>query len=453
MRMGSIIVLGILLISCVPVNGSGMAQWEIGILDLQTAQEIALADNPSLMASAERVEQARQRVEQARALYYPSVDVEGSAAWSYLSESAAFGQSRQGQLEVDRNQERYRLALVGSWVIFDGYARKFTNLAAQHSNRESEEARRDGQRLLLQLVADNYYNAHLHLYNQKIAKANMEFNSQQLKEARIRYEQGAGSLSNMLNFKVQINRAKTELLVAERDYETTLYGLAVLLGIEDARFPEEMKLAELLMIEKDEFLEPESEELISAALTYRPDLLQKEIRVEKGEAEVGRARAPYYPIVRLRGSLDGDSTKDIYLEEEDFGATVALGLSYNLYRGGGDEARITEAQALKRQVSREYQEQKNRVVKEVLQAYSNLQLAQEQLLLQRSSTDLVTQTRDLVREGYKAGQESLVRLNEAQRDLVRTQSNLALALVGLYRFRHDLITVTGESLLPFEKEQ
>ena len=55
------------------VGSSGQTKTldDVQELDLQTAQEIALADNPSLAAAAERVEQARQRIEQARALYWP----------------------------------------------------------------------------------------------------------------------------------------------------------------------------------------------------------------------------------------------------------------------------------------------------------------------------------------------------------------------------------------------
>ena len=53
--------------------------------------------------------------------------------------------------------------------------------------------------------------------------------------------------------------------------------------------------------------------------------------------------------------------------------------------------------------------------------------AQEQLALQRSNATLVQQVRDLVEKEYAAGQASLVRLNEAQRDLVAAHGNLALS--------------------------
>lgn len=56
------------------------------------------------------------------------------------------------------------------------------------------------------------------------------------------------------------------------------------------------------------------------------------------------------------------------------------------------------------------------------------------------------QNRDLVEKEFAAGQGSLVRLNEAQRDLVTAQARLALALVSLRLTWHNLRTSTGEIL-------
>ena len=86
---------------------------------------------------------------------------------------------------------------------------------------------------------------------------------------------------------------------------------------------------------------------------------------------------------------------------------------------------------------------------EVLEALAKLDSAKELLLLQRSNTDFVKQNRDLVEKEYAAGQTSLVRLNEAQRDLINAESRLALALVSLKQAWQDLKTSTGEILIPF----
>jgi outer membrane protein TolC len=72
--------------------------------------------------------------------------------------------------------------------------------------------------------------------------------------------------------------------------------------------------------------------------------------------------------------------------------------------------------------------------------------AQEQLRLQRRNAQLVLQTRDLVEKEYAEGQASLVRLTQAQRDLVQAQSQLAQARHNLEDAWVQLDAATGKIL-------
>jgi len=448
-----IISLCVLLLADVGVNVKAQTLAEVEELDLYTAQEIALADNPSLAAAAERVEQARFRIAQSRALYWPTLDATGSAGSNHMSvnEAELLSLVNNG-LEIDRTSENYRLSLDASWVLFDGFARSFAQLAAEYGEQESEQARRDARRLLLQSVAGSYYGAQLALYNKAIAEADFSFNSKQADEARIRLGAGAGSLSAVLNFQVQMNNASTDILLAERDYDLALYGLAVLLGRKSGMMPENLRLAKVDMVEEGQFFEIIPEQLLARAQQNRPDLLRKELSFQRTDSAVGLKQAAYYPRVSLNGGVRGSRTEDMSFEGDDIASSVAINLSYNLFRGRGDAASIAEARAAKREAARSLDQQRNLVQSEVRQAISKLEQGRAQLVLQRASVKLVAQTRDLVEEGYKAGQESLARFNEAQRDLVRTQSRLALSLIGLYNSRQALKTATGESLLSFPVE-
>ena len=435
-------------------HGGSVTLDDVQVLDLVTAQQIALADNPSLAAAAERVEQARNRIQQARALYYPSIDANGTAASARISATDADVQSRlSGGAEVDRDSEKYRLSLGASWLLFDGFSRKFSNLIAEYGQQESEQARRDGMRILLQSVAESYYGAQLAQYNKTIAEADFSFNSKQEKEAKVSMDAGAGSLSTVLNFQVQMNNASTDILLAERDYDIALFGLADLLGRESGKMPEGMTLTQMAMVEEDEFNELSVNTLLQAAIINRPDLLRQELSVQRAESVIGVNKANYYPKLSLNGTVDGDRLDDTDFTGDDFGSTVSVNLSYNLFRGGGDRARVAEAKAFRREVARTLEQQKNKVQSEVRQAITRLEQARAQLKLQRASVKLVEQSRNLVAEGYKAGQESLARFNEVQRDLVRTQSRLALSLISLYNNRQALKTATGESLIPYFSDE
>lgn len=97
-------------------------------------------------------------------------------------------------------------------------------------------------------------------------------------------------------------------------------------------------------------------------------------------------------------------------------------------------------------------EARNTTVSDVRTAMASLRSAKDQLLLQRENAELVRRNRDLVEKEYATGQTSLVRLNEAQRNLIQARGRLALARVSLRQARQGLKAATGEILAPFEVE-
>jgi len=196
---------------------------------------------------------------------------------------------------------------------------------------------------------------------------------------------GAGSLSAVLNFQVQMNNASTEILIAGRDYDLSLYGLAALLGRESGDMPEGLRLVEMKMVEESEFFRLSTDELLQAAAINRPDILRQEFSLQRAESTVGSNKARFYPQLSLNGSYDGNRFDSMGFETDDFGSTVSLNLSYNLFRGGSDKAKVAEAKAFHREAARTLEQQKNKVQSEVRQAVTRLVQARDQLVLQRAS--------------------------------------------------------------------
>ncbi|MFW6373749.1 MAG: TolC family protein [Thermodesulfobacteriota bacterium] len=424
------------------------------VLDLETAQRIASADNPSLAAALDRVRQARARVMQARSAYWPSVDADASGArvWTPENQLQFRDIPEFGDLEQDDTVSIYRASLSATWLLFDGFARKFHTAASRFAEQGTLAARADARRLILSAVADSYYNAQLARENMAIAAANEAFNKRQAEDARARREVGTGSLSDVLNFEVQVNSARTELLQARESYRIALYGLAALMGIPEAEFPADLALAELDDEQPAELTLPEPEPLILYAYQNRPDLLGDEFERLRAESNIGVAKSRFLPSIALTGSVDGERADDLGYEGDDFGGSIALTFSYNLFEGGNNLARLREARAALAEAENLLQDTRISVASDVREALASLQSAQEQVTLQRENAKLVRQNRDLVEKEYNAGQASLVRLNEAQRNLIRAQSRLAQALVSLRQAWQNLAAATGEILEPFADE-
>ena len=93
-------------------------------LDLHSAQCLALSGNPSISAAQERVAQARARLRQAMATWWPSVDITAGGVHQRLSDTnyalnrriaAATGQG------IDQDSMHYTSSLQATWLLFDGF--------------------------------------------------------------------------------------------------------------------------------------------------------------------------------------------------------------------------------------------------------------------------------------------------------------------------------------------
>lgn len=415
-----------------------------GVLELRDAQRIALQENPSLQAAAARIDQAAARIKQVRSLYFPLVSSSASALYTDVADNAL----RQLPPGADDTLEQYNADLEATWLLFDGLGRKFRNAAARYEELRTEAAYRDAQRILLSAVATAYYNVQLARANTAIAQADEAFNQRQLVEAQARRRVGTGSLSDVLNFEVRVRDAQTRLLQAEGAYRVSLIALGELMGIPEADLPA-VEVAPLLDETPEELAEPDLNEAVAFALAHRPDIHQSEFLVEQADALVNVDRSEYFPSLSGIAAYNGERLEDAGLEGDDFSGTVGLVMSWEVFTGGRRRAQMQESRAFRSETEALLDQTALSVASEVRQAYQNLLTAQRELVLQRETTQYVEQNRDLVEKEYTAGQGSLVRLNEAQRDLITQQSRLALAQVALRLSWHDLRTATARILEPY----
>ncbi len=461
-------LLALMLICCLSATGTlALAESETGnkgaldiktiqVLDLDTALKISLSESPTLAAAAQRVEQARQVVNQARGTYWPNIVADGSVNRVKQSEtryqtSLATARVLSPLATINNPEDYYKVGLTANWTLFDGFRRRFTNAAAKYGEAQSENALLDSRRLLLSAVAGSFYKAQLANEGVAIAAADEAFNLKQVSDANARLRVGTGSLSDVLNFEIQANAAKDSRINADREFIAAITGLAALLGIPQAKFPEGLKLAPLEEESATIMQQPDAGEQVDYAHRHRPDILATAQGVERADAEIGTARARYYPAIVLAGTVTGEESDNRLFEGDDFGNTVGVFLTYDLFSGGTDRARVAEARHKKMETSKNLDALKISVANEVNDALTGLRSAQQQLELQRKNASLVQRNRDLVEKEYAAGQSSLVRLNEAQRNLTQAQSRLAFARLSLRFAWATLYTTTAKSLDMYSK--
>jgi outer membrane protein TolC len=125
------------------------------VLDLETAKRIALADSPSLVAAGDRFRQAQERVRQANSAYWPRLDASGSGSRIVLSENDYQANLAKAipNIQVDDTETYYRAGLTASWILYNGFERKFAKMSSQYGEQGSLEAIKDAQRLLLSSIS------------------------------------------------------------------------------------------------------------------------------------------------------------------------------------------------------------------------------------------------------------------------------------------------------------
>ena len=408
-----------------------------GQMTLDQAFGRALAGNPGIQAVEERIRQAREQVVQARAAYYPRLDISSHAGRRDISRNDAELSS-----SPDRRYEIYDGFLSGKWVLFSGFSRRHDLAAAKLSREVEIQGKADAVRLLLSSVAAAFHSAQLALANRRIASANRAFYSVQLETARIKQKAGVGSLSDVLNFNTRMNQAAIEMAQYLAEVDLSRASLAALLG-EDALAED---LPEPVYPGKEapeEMVPPDPEPHVKTALAHRPDLARLALELALAREKAESARSRFYPELSVTGSVGADRTGSAEIEKDDIEHSLGLELSYPLFAGGGDRAALREALYAANEARLQLTDLENQVVSDVRQACVTVAAAQKQLALYRENEGLVRQNRDMVAKEYEYGKTSLVNLNEVQTTLTETRQRIALSLISLRQAWYELETATG----------
>ena len=451
-----------------------------GILTLDQARRTALRDNPDIHGARARIEQALARIGEARSAYFPSVTLAHSAArtfqtprsrnrfnipisqalpdvpatlqdlqdldlnmllqaltWPQLGSQKASG--------ISRSFSQHTTTLSATWTLFDGFAREARLLAAKYTFGAAKMSLADARRLLMQAVESAYYQAQLGREQVRIARADAEFSRDQLTVARKKLAAGKATQADVLNFEVRWRAAQANVVSAQGLLANARTVLAELMGIDQARLPDALQLSLLAEESEEDLTAPVGEDWVQRALDARPDLAQKDFELKSKTEETRVARAQFLPGLFLSGSYGFDRTSNMAYGNADQASSGALEFRWQLFSGGFRTSQLRRTEAERLELATEYRRLRQRVVSEVRQGTIALIDAQEQARLQRLNLASATENRRIVEAEYAAGKASLVRLNEAQRDLIGTEVGLAQARIRLREAWSDLRAAAAHS--------
>ena len=123
--------------------------------------------------------------------------------------------------------------------------------------------------------------------------------------------------------------------------------------------------------------------------------------------------------------------------------TYGFNVSWNVFNGGATFFNMRARQANMFQTDFQLANTWITVISEVRTAYDYYLTALKQVKISQKNVEITRKIRDLVDEEYRAGNTELVRLNEAQRDLVSNETTLASFIIEMHNAKAKLTAVIG----------
>lgn len=416
------------------------------LLTLQEAQAIAIQNNPSFKARYFAISQARAQYLAHYANYLPTV-----TAGYEIGNAHTFGQTTPSGYSSSTLTSSPTLS--AQMTVFDSFQREMNLLAARHQWKQTEATEQDSRRLLLQSVAQAYNNIMLAKAQQQIAKENMRYQRELLKETELRYGVGASTLSDVLNFKVNYNNAEASLYSADYSLAVAKFTLASLMGLTEANIPDYVRFPDMLSADGEMLADIDI--YLDMALANRPDLKALRESLEAAKYSYYSSICAFGPTVTAGLSLGYYDTysrnspnRDIWSRQGKtrtrYGALSYSGaVSWTLFSGGSRFMNLRATQAAMEAADFELANQWIQVVVDVRTAYENYLVNLKTVKLQQRNLESVRKMRDLVDDEYNAGNCSITRVNEAQNSLVAAEGSKAQATANLHNAKAQLLAATN----------
>jgi multidrug efflux system outer membrane protein len=393
--------------------------WQEFFVDPQLRQLVgmALANNRDLRIAALNIERSRSLYQISRADLFPQVDAIGEGSGRRVPADL----SGNGAAETI-HQYRADLAVTAYELDLFGRVRSLNDQALQEY-LATAEARRSVQISLVAEVAANYLA--LAADRERLALARETLASHQVSYdlSRSRFEAGVASALDLNQARASVEGARAEIaryttLVAQDENALNL--------VVGAPVPKELLPASLssTMTALQDF----APGLPSEVLLRRPDILQAENQLIGYNANIGAARAAFFPRIVLLSTIGTGSSELSGLFEDgslvwSFVPTVTL----PIFDAGRNRANLQVAEADRAIAVARYEQAIQTAFREVADALARRGTIDEQLLAQQALTEATAESYRLSQARFEKGVDNYLAVLVSQRFYYGAQQNLISA--------------------------
>ncbi|THF61700.1 efflux transporter outer membrane subunit [Pseudothauera rhizosphaerae] len=410
------------------VNAHGLP-WNEYFTDpaLQRLIEAALANNRDLRTAALRVDEARAAFRIQRADRFPGIDVGAQGARARTP----------GDLNVSGDSVvggEYRAEVgLSTWELdLWGRVRSLETSALQ-AWLATDAARQAVRVALIAQVADGYLGLRELDERVAIARQTVASREESYRIFRRRFEVGATSKLELVQVQTLLTQAQSLHAQLAQARASQFHALVQLVGNDLGPLPQ-APLTETAALAD---LQPG---LPSELLANRPDILSAEHRLRAAHADIGAARAAFFPRIALTGTWGTASAElDGLFDSGSRAWTFVPTLSLPLFDGGRRRAGLDLAEVRRDIAVAGYEQTIQTAFREVADALSARRWLAEQLDIQRVALDAQAERARLAQLRYDNGSAAYLEVLDAQRDLldaaqqlVQVRRTLLSSRVALY---------------------
>lgn len=395
----------------------------------------ALKNNFDLMISYERINESRAYFKNAKSGHLPSITYNGSASGQLLSKNQLFGGNFADQDDFDPNFSQYQLGIGLSYEIdFWGKTRRKKE-AAIAKMMQSEANANTVKAALIGDIAMHYFNIASIKQKIWITQENIERRQSTYDLIALKNKQGVESGLALEQIKAELYNARTLLPQYELELHIAQNSLNLLLG----RYAGDIETIDNL----DDFKTMENLPTGYPAqlLQNRPDIIAAEMELISENANIGVAKAAYYPSITLNANVGyGAADLSKFFDPLSLLGDVTAGIVGPIFKAGQNKARLMISESKHQQAYLNYQ----KVVATAFTEVSNSLVSFEKLEAMRTEKAIELESKQKAVEYsddlFGKGVISYLDVIEAQRyvllaeyELVDIKKEEIISLIELYK--------------------
>ncbi|KWR74907.1 multidrug transporter, partial [Cupriavidus sp. SHE] len=386
---------------------------------LQGLIEAALENNRDLRTAALRIEEARAQYQIQRADLLPTVNANaGFQRGRFSGASSGIDQSFTGNV--------YQVGLsVTQWELdFFGRVRSLSN-AALAQYLATEEAHRAAYISLVSEVAKAYLAERAFAEQYDLARDTYKARQSTYELAQKRFSAGATSALDLRDNESLVAQARVAAAQLARQRAQAQNALEVLVGKPIAEIP---SLPAPMRLSDEHIISDIPEGLPSELLTQRPDIRQAEQQLLSANANIGAARAAFFPRITMTANAGTISTS--FTNLFDSGAHVwsfAPQLVLPIFDYGRNMSNLDLSNVRKNIQIANYEKTIQTAFSEVADALVARGTLEDQVAGQEQQRDAEAARYELARMRFRSGVASYLDELDAQRQLFSAEQDLVAA--------------------------